>query len=373
MALVAYRKAEKRSDWLAGQEFAASAVLSFRADATNMFKRMVNDLMVAVNKYSPSQDANIPVTALRPILAETSLIVQKYFVNQSDPNGRHPFGADEVTPLAEYPSIMNRRIAQVLSSDTNESARYMDKHLPPDLKRWFQFGGTWIPQQPREKRQYHRFFDQDPFADYDAPHFWVDPRGYRLSDRIWEMSNQTRTIIDQILAAAIRGGTSPYTLSRILEASIIPGRDVRTVRPYGKNVSYFAMRLARTEISHAHNQATLVSARANPFVDGIDWALSAQHPKDDSCDKKATIGVNGERLQEPYSVYAAYVPPDHPDCICTSRQKTSRNPDDVVAELRAELDKSADENIRPYVNPLQYETFMRELMGGVLFGGVYAN
>lgn len=169
----------------------------------------------------------------------------------------------------------------------------------------------------------------------DDTRSWVDPRGYRLDDRIWLARQLTRQRIDDELRLAISRGENPVTVARRLEEYLNPGytprrdangelvpgqqRKIVTQMPpslYMGAGSYPARRLARTEITRAHGQATLQAASANPFVRGVRWALSNRHPKQDICNEHAT--------RDEYGLGPGVYPPDqvpeypsHPQELCT--------------------------------------------------------
>jgi hypothetical protein len=131
---------------------------------------------------------------------------------------------------------------------------------------------------------------------YDALHLFVDRDGYRLADRIWRTDHLTRNRIDQLLAYEIRTGTAAVDIAKMLEQYLIPGREkIRTRKPYGRDGSYDALRLARTEITAAAGRATMALAEANPFTNGMLWALSLSHPDgiDCECENNSMQDVDG--------------------------------------------------------------------------------
>ena len=139
---------------------------------------------------------------------------------------------------------------------------------------------------------------------------WADPRGYRLSDRIWGCAKAVRDDIDRVLLQGVSTGRSAIDVARDLVPSLItPGRT--TTKPYGEGiqgqVNYNALRLARTEIARAFNDATDRAAQRNPLVEQLRVRLSGSHPQPDVCDTKAGI----------FPKAAAPFPPFHPHCLCT--------------------------------------------------------
>lgn len=131
---------------------------------------------------------------------------------------------------------------------------------------------------------------------YDALHLFVSKDGYRLSDRIWRTDLLTRNRIAKLLAYEIRNGTAAVDIEKQLVQYLVPGREkIRTRKPYGRDGSYDALRLARTEIAAASGRATMAAAEANPLVEGIGWRLSLMHPDgiDCNCEKYATQDIDG--------------------------------------------------------------------------------
>jgi hypothetical protein len=128
---------------------------------------------------------------------------------------------------------------------------------------------------------------------YDPFHRFVDPNGYKLSDRIWRDAVNVRARVDQLLDYHIGRGTSAVEIAQELEQFLTPGAAVsRTNTPYGKEGSYAARRLARTEITAAAGRASVNASIANPFVSAVRWVLSLSHKCCDICDTYAAGGEN---------------------------------------------------------------------------------
>lgn len=177
-----------------------------------------------------------------------------------------------------------------------------------------------------------------PRGSFDAFFRWVDPNGYRLSDRIWRTSVDVRSRINLLLETEIARGTSAVDIAEMLEPFLTPGGAVsRTMKPYpppyGTEGSYAARRLARTEITVAAHRATVSASIANPFVMGVQWRLSLSHPRIDICDDLARGGPNGDGIYPPDQVPA--VP--HPHCLCSQLPVTGGSTADLVASLRADI------------------------------------
>lgn len=189
-------------------------------------------------------------------------------------------------------------------------------------------------------------------AEFDDVRTWVDPRGYRLSDRIWQSRQDVRRQIDLTLQEAVANRTDALVVAKQLEQHLNPSyallrgpdgkilknqpRGIVTKAPgRGGQGSYAARRLARTEISRAHAQATQKAAALTPFALGWQWNLSAQHPKPDACDANAT---NNDFKLGPgvYPPNAGPRMPNHPHCLCFSTIVTRDDLDNVLKELMHE-------------------------------------
>jgi hypothetical protein len=175
---------------------------------------------------------------------------------------------------------------------------------------------------------------------YDPFHLFVDPNGYRLSDRVWRNSIEVRRNIDRVLDYHIPLGTSAVDIADILEKYLKPGAATwRTRKPYGVNGSYAARRLSRTEITAAAGRSFLNASLMNPYVEGVKWNLSPSHPKVDICDDNASGGPDGNGV---YAVEDVPQYPAHPHCLCYLTAEVVKNLAEVTADLRAEIDARSE-------------------------------
>lgn len=177
---------------------------------------------------------------------------------------------------------------------------------------------------------------------YDPFHTFVDPNGYRLSDRIWRTSIEVRSRIDLLLEYHIGRGTSAVRIAELLEDFLTPGAALmRTMKPYpppyGTEGSYAARRLARTEITAAAGRATINASQLNPFVSKVRWRLSASHrsSESDECDQNATGGPNGDGIYSPESV-PTY--PNHAQCKCSLLPVVIEDRAQTLEVLRSEIE-----------------------------------
>lgn len=304
------------------------------------------------------------------VIEQAGEIVQRVYVS-----GRRAFADDGATPLSPYAALINQWVAYTTIKAVRNQQAWMKRTMPEDVYRWLQ--GAKRPSVVREQidvtGRTHSGFVPNALAKYDPLHLWVDPNGYRLSDRIWRVGVDTRARLDAMLAEQIRNGNSAINISKKAEQFMLPGRAaLRTDKPYGRDASYRGMVLGRTEIARAHREATLVSARLNPYVTGMDWALSASHPKMDICDSLATVGMGGGRLKEPYDLYS--VPPyPHPQCLCTIMSVVTATPAQVTEALRQMMESGYDPVTMPDVTswppltPAGDDSLLWLLLGAALY------
>lgn len=190
----------------------------------------------------------------------------------------------------------------------------------------------------------------DPFRRWVPMHRWQDERGYQLSDRIWQNSQEVRQKIDKLITRALSEGWSAVRLANQLKQYLQPG---------GK-AAYNALRLARSEIARAANQAAFLSAYLNPYVGGMDIARSATgDPNCPVCPRFATIGIGGGRVRDPYPVQSTPIPIFHPFCKCNTRGVVRDNPREITRRLRATMQS----NVTPAVNPANRQALLIQMLG----------
>ncbi len=176
---------------------------------------------------------------------------------------------------------------------------------------------------------------------YDPFHLFVyGDQPYRLSDRGWETADQTRKAIDALIDLHVPRGTSAVNMADMLVPYLWPeAARVETRTPYGKVGSYWARRLARTEVTAAAGRSLVNYSAGNPYIDLIDWVLSHRHgPKDqDICDVNAANG--------PYKKNEVPLYPAHPHERCNLQTMVTKTPGQVTQALHDML--NAPISVRP--------------------------
>lgn len=316
-------------------------------------------------------DGNVPKGAMFEIQAAVGNQVTRAFVGRTERRERAAFKVLQggtVYPLANYPRILWTNIEKATRVYVEKHAGMMNRYLDqaPQLQAaMMRANRNPFREAKQVTEQVLRVFRPNPLAQYESPHRWVDPNGYTLSERIWRTAGNTRRKLDLFLEERITQGDGALRMSRDLEAFLQPGRQLRrTTTPYGTDVSYDAMRLARTEIARAAARANEISAAMNPFVQELEIVLSPQHSCCDICDEAAESGpwLVGE-VPERYRI------PMHPHCMCHYREVLIDNPQEVLDGLRAEI-RNRRRELTMMIGPMQVERFTRLLLQGASVMGV---
>lgn len=361
------------------------AQAGFRREFKALSLNTANDINATILRAAGSWENSIPRARSASLRSEVERILLRMYVGF---DGRSPFGSDGITPLAPYPALLNKWLAFAVASSVKQHQRWLRRHIPADVYAFLgrrrrrslvtqvqEIENPYLRREGESDDEFRarldtlRIFRPNPLAQVDPArrwvpvHQWTDANGYRLSDRIWNAADETRTRVDRLITQAINEGWGARRLARTLEQFLVPGRAaLRTRTPYGSDASFDAMRLARTELSRAANSAAYMAALANPYAQGIDWALSPSHPRIDICDDLATIGKGGGRLKEPYSMYGARIPPAHPHCLCFELTFMA-DTDEVTLRIRAVM---LDEHVDSFdfvTTPASANDFILDLLG----------
>lgn len=283
----------------------------------DLMQQLHSEIVARINR-SVDAEGSIPYSEAVRVMEDVERMLLAVYIS---PAGTIDEAGNGLSPY----SIMLLRAAHEAQRRTVAAhRRYIQDRVTPETLSWLR--GASAPP-PKE-------------FIYDPLHLWVSPDGYMLSERIWRVGLTARDKLHAYLSYNIQRGTDALTMARDLEAMLNPTQAVlRSTRPYGVDVSFNAMRLARTEIARAQTDATFAASYANPFVVGMDWRLSAQHPRVDVCDSLATIGMQGQRVAPAYPLNEAphVVAASHPQCICTNLPVV-----EGTADVRSRLEARQD-------------------------------
>lgn len=324
-----------------------------------LFRDLHTRIMGQVTRAATGEDGVVPPEQSQALRNRISLLVLRTFQGADGP---FAITAGRVLPSSPFAVVLWPRIEQATLIAVREHEAIMRRALrrAPDVLTAFERARRNPLVTARVQEQ---VLPRRPFLTYDPAHRFVDPRGYRLSDRIWDTSATTRRKIDQLLAEMIAEGRGSRAMARELEQFLLPGRRImRTNKPYGTTASFDAMRLSRTDITAAHGRAGLMSAHMNPFVNGVDWVLSGSHPKVDICDEYAA--------GSPYALADAPILPAHPMDLCHYRWRVIGEISDVIDQLREDyrlgspvaVASATEGSLIWFVGPLLAERFARILL-----------
>lgn len=168
--------------------------------------------------------------------------------------------------------------------------------------------------------------------------------GLNLSQRIWNTSENAKEAIGNIITTGVAAGDDVVDVARQLEAYILHGRSTAAelypnmMKRMGdkripEEISYEALRLARTEMTRAFGDATLRAAREDPSAMGVQFELSSSHPVYDICDVHTAADDYGLG-KGTYPLDAAPDYPFHPNCLCIMTIATE-DTDAFIARLQA--------------------------------------
>lgn len=150
---------------------------------------------------------------------------------------------------------------------------------------------------------------------------------WTLSKSIWGDYTGVSDDISRIIAKGVAEGKGTYDIAKALETYVNPNaqKPISWSRfyPHSKNqIDYNAVRLARTEISHAYQLATIRTAATNPFASGIKWH-AANHAN--TCPLCQDIDGKVFPIDE--------CPLDHPNGFCTFTIVLEKSLEDIANEL----------------------------------------
>lgn len=159
--------------------------------------------------------------------------------------------------------------------------------------------------------------------------------GKGLDSRIWNAANRSGEKINEVIAACMAQQMSAVEMSKVLKDFMKPGGstwDRNKIREklgpgyaaWNKDVSYEALRLARTTITHSATLAIKEAGRVNPFMNSARW--HSVHAIGRTCaDCK-------ERDGQVYSL--AKLPFDHPNGLCWNEPVLDKSMDEIGKDLK---------------------------------------
>jgi hypothetical protein len=191
--------------------------------------------------------------------------------------------------------------------------------------------------------------------------------GWRLSDRLWSLDQQTREVVRQTIVQGVTEQISAREMAKRLETHLRDGMKLSswvTDKERAVNVRYSASRIARTEINTAHREAHIQSAidpstgQLKGFISAIGWRLSVSHPRMDICDVWASD--DGDNLGEG-NYLPENVPSDHPHGLCYTISVLADYPEVSGPSKAANPDGVPESQAQYYADKLNDPTAARWL------------
>lgn len=180
---------------------------------------------------------------------------------------------------------------------------------------------------------------QDKFSkvNEDALRMLVSGKVYKdkvsLSGRIWNNKKK----VDEHIAFLLAQKKHPMDIARELEQYVNPAaRKYTNAEGYkytGRQVEYNALRLARTYINHAYQEAARDTSEANPFIKKLIWK-SSHH--------KNMCGLCGSRDGKEYD--PKDMPLDHPNGFCSFTYKTD-SLEDTAEQLKKWMNGESNKDL----------------------------
>jgi hypothetical protein len=182
--------------------------------------------------------------------------------------------------------------------------------------------------------------------------------GLKLSDRVWRIGENVRKNMTTVVEDAVARGLDSRTLAKRVQQYMQPGKftamkqETRRMLGVSSDVSYEAMRLARTEMSNAYHEGTILANQAAPSYLGIVWMLSGRHAIPDVCNDYASHNGDG------FWPAGSEPPLPHPQCLCIALPRHEK-PSEFAERLRSwaqnpssdmKLEKWYNETGRKYIS-----------------------
>ncbi len=220
--------------------------------------------------------------------------------------------------LTKYRTIIFSQISTASSNAWELSERHNDGLVDQYTN------GINVP-----KKQKQRYYDRNVQALVAFQQRSRD--GFKLSDRVWKLTVQTRDQLETFIAEGLTEGRSAVSLAGDLKKYLqdpdkrfrrvrnkvtgklmtsAPGENYHPGRGVYRSSYKNALRLARNEINIAYRTADIERRKNLPFVTGIKINLSPAHPAYDICDE-----LQGEYPKE--FVFTGW----HVNCLCFTTSK----------------------------------------------------
>lgn len=178
--------------------------------------------------------------------------------------------------------------------------------------------------------------------------------GKGLSSRIWQSVDASCRKINEVVAQCMAQQLSAVEMSKVLQSFMNPGVGTTWDRQkikellgpgyasWNKNISYEALRLARTTITHSATVALKQSAKVNPYLTKCKW--HSVHAIGRTCSQCA------ERDGQIFSIDK--LPFDHPNGLCWHEPTLDKSLDQIGKELEDWINGKPNQRLKEWEQTL---------------------
>lgn len=253
--------------------------------------------------------------------------------------------------INEYLRSLSAEIESIITENATLAAQ-----MPADLHAFIlEQAATNLSDGTILSKGFKRMFGQIPkraVANILSGAIYQDGRG--LSRRIWSDVTGIGNNIRDIVASGLSRQISAKELAKLVEGYVDPTQykdwSKRAGELLGKGygrVEYNSMRLARTTITHSGIISNKLSAKANPFCDGLKWNLSGSHSArmhghTDECDEYAGRIFPADEY-----------PFEHPNGLCYPTPAISKSIDEIADELKNWVDGESNDTLDNWYAQIQ--------------------
>ena len=261
-------------------------------------------------------------------------VLKPYYVGA----GEEPFAGTR--PLSPYTQLLYEGVSGMVRIEAEAQAALV-RRLVSDKVVVDWLLSPYTPRRPVQEMSIASFTQ------------WLDPRGFRLTERIQRVAVEVRSRIGRFVDYHVGAGTPAPTMATKVEAFLTTGERGKTT--YGNQGGYAARRLVEHEMVKAGGDMVKAATVISPYIRGAQWLLSPAHTESDECDDYAEGGENGDGV---YPLSELPVFPAHPRCMCGLRAAPVRNPAAVTAALQQAIGEGTEaaQALRGALNPERVTT-----------------
>ena len=151
---------------------------------------------------------------------------------------------------------------------------------------------------------------------------------WNLSKAIWGDDKAKINEINKIIAQGVAQNKTAEEIARMIQKYVNPSVKIPLNIPGVRGtIDYNALRLAKTAVQHAYQQAFVSATRLNPFIDAYRWVTSGNGNVCPLCIERAETDQYG--LGEGIFPKDA-LPLDHPNGQCTFEVVTSMSDAEIA-------------------------------------------